>query len=64
MGLCLSYIKLPKNLKSIDSYAFEATNVVEFVFPETLELIEEGAFNGLKYLQKVYCMAKTPPIAE
>ena len=60
----LSYIKLPKNLKSIDSYAFEATNVVEFVFPETLELIGRGAFNGLKYLKKVYCMAKTPPIAE
>lgn len=60
----LGYIKLPSNLKSIGFYAFEATNIVEIVLPETLELIEEGAFFRLELLKKVYCMAKIPPIAE
>lgn len=59
----LGYIKLPKNLKSIGFYAFEATNMVEAVLPETLELIEDGAFFRLDLLERVYCMAKIPPVA-
>ena len=64
MDYDLSYVRWPKSLKRIETYAFYNTNIIEIIFPETLEYIGSTAFFYLDLLERVYCMAKIPPKAE
>ena len=49
-------------MKRIGSDAFSYCALDSIVFPATLEYIQGGAFNDLKFLQKIYSLSATPPV--
>ncbi len=54
--------QLPPKVKEIGSDAFSYCALDSIVFPATLGDIQGGAFNDLKFLQKVYSLSATPPV--
>lgn len=54
--------QLPPKVKRIGSDAFSYCALDSIVFPVTLEYIQGGAFNDLKFLQKIYSLSATPPV--
>ena len=54
--------ELPQNLSWIGWDSFDYCALDSIVFPSTVEYIEGGAFRDLRYLQKIYSLAQTPPI--
>lgn len=57
MGLDLPTVLLPDGIKTIGRAAFLASEVENVALPDTLEVIEDDAFSGCRYLQQIYLPA-------
>lgn len=55
-------VQMSKNLKRIGKDAFRENFLTEVVLPVSIEYIDQGAFRLSDFLERVYCMAKTPPM--
>lgn len=55
-------VQMSKNLKRIGKDAFRENFLTEVVLPASIEYIDQGAFRLSVFLERVYCMAKTPPM--
>ncbi|RGN44408.1 MULTISPECIES: leucine-rich repeat domain-containing protein [unclassified Bacteroides] len=55
-------VQMSKNLKRIGKDAFRENFLTEVVLPASIEYIDQGAFRLSDFLERVYCMAKTPPM--